>query len=434
MTSRLLIFQIAFWGAVSVGRAGENSKLPPYSWPSYPKYNLNLEHKPLKGWNIETLYKGKGRIFLRESGRVGLSKGMRSKDNSTFKGKDENVYLLHFDYFDYRKNGGPLIKELEFTPNRPVFLGWDYHDFSTRFRRWTGERGLSRKYVIPTEFSGNDAVPLDVPSFCVDPRCPGADWQRFLMPVVTAEGEGDYMVINGFDRAGMTVGFIQLAAHTPDDMIPLMRHLISCKELQSDSYANPMRWFPELGLTHDGKLGYRKDGRVVSLEECTKHRNSNEGFRSWAYFREDFVRFCNPSVKEVNRAELEFAARWLMWSMSPKMRYAQLEPSKNNVVRTLMSLQGAPPKTSGADAAIAAVILHWRNGKEYQKLVSGLLKQKSPVKTFLKESWWIKGSSSDRKLLKQRVAAVRKLNERDPSVLARLSSLKFDFRTGRLSE
>ena len=291
-------------GMVAWAAAGEDPSLPPYKWPNYPRYSLRTEHQPIKGWKIETLYRGEGEVFLRESGRERKANKVKSKDNPTLKGPDEHLYLLHFDYEDYRRLGGVPIGELEIDPKRPVFLGWDFNDFSTRFRRWTGERGFSRKYVIPAEFSGENAVPLDVPQFQVDRKSKDADWQRFLLPVVTAEGGGDYLIINGFDKAGMTVGFIQMAAHTPNDMIPLMRHLIECQNLKNDSYADPGRWFPELGITVDGKLGYRTANGVVSLEECTKHRNSNEGFRrspSWAYFREDFVRFCNPSVKEINR-------------------------------------------------------------------------------------------------------------------------------------
>ncbi len=446
-----------FWcGFVFPLSAGEDPKQPPYKWPNYPRYSLQTEHQPLKGWKIETLYRGEGKVFLRESGRERVAKGIKSKDNPTYKGPDENVYLLHFDYRDYRNLGGPPIDELEIDPKRPVFLGWDFHDFSTQFRRWTGERGFSRKYVIPEEFSGNNSVPLDVPHFHVDPRSQDADWQRFLLPVVTAEGGGDYMIINGFDRAGMTVGFIQMAAHTPNDMIPLMRHLIQSEELRKDPYANPERWFPELGITADGKLGYRKGDTVISLEECTDIRNSNAGFRrapSWPYYREDFVRFCNPDVTEINRAELQFAARWLMWSMSPKMRHAQLEPSKNNVIETLMKLEGVPKRVTAADAAIAAVILHWNDGGEYRKRVVSLLRQPSPVRAFLslesrkgqpgaeaiygrllsKQTSWFQAPPGDRQVLNRRIEAVRMLFERDPDLLKRLNALKFDFTTGELS-
>jgi len=434
----------------------EDPAYPPYSWPDYPRYNLQLDHAPIKGWKIETLYRGGGEVYLRESALTRKKNGVKSRDNPVAKGLDENLYFLKFDYDEYRRIGGPPIPEMEPDANRPVFLGWDYHDFSTRLHRWTGERGFSRKYVIPGEFTGLDAVPLDIPIFDVDPASPLSDWQRFLMPVVTAEGGGDYTVINAFDKAGMTVGFIQMAAHTPDDMIPLMRELIGCEKLKRDPYAHPERWFPELAITAEGKLGYRKaTDNIVSLEEVTARTNPNDGFAPGrAYFREDFVRFCNPDPKKINQAELQFAARWLMWSMSPKMREAQIEPGRESVVRSLMKLKDVPPRVCGAEAAIAAVLLHWSDGAESLARVARLLRTDSPVDAFLslesragepgaesiygkmlsKQKPWFRVSERERQVLNRRVESVRLLFERDPELLARLRCLTFDFTTGELLE
>lgn len=429
--------------AAALCKAAENSVLPPYTWPDRPKYSLWVDHQPLKGWRVETVAPGKGAVFLNSRGRAAYARGVRSCQNSAFKGKDESLYRLYFDYHDYRRKGGPQIAAMEPNPNRPVFLGWDYHDFGKQSRRHTGERGLARNFIVPSEFyCRHGAVPLDVPKFQAEHWCHESDWARFLLPVVEAEGKGDYLVINGFDRAGMTVGFMQKAAHTPDDMIPLLKHLLQNENLKHCSYANPQRWFPELVVRPDGKLGYRTGNRVFSLEEITSSRNENEGFRKWAYFREDFVRFCNPCVKTVNRAELEFAARWLMWSLSPKMRYAQMEPARLNAVRTLQKLDNVPSKVSAADAAIASVILHWRDGADYRETVSRLLREKCAVRSFLswenetvenQEAWWSTVSSTDRRILIHRVTAVRRLFERNPDLLQRLRSLTFDFRTGRLS-
>ena len=439
--------------------AGEDPKLPPYKWPEYPRYNLDFEYAPIAGWGIETVDRGTKEVFLRESGRLRKERGVPSKDNPMCRGLDETLYLLHFDYDDYLKLGGPAIPSLAKNKARPVFLGWDFHDFSKRYNRWTGERGFSRKYIIPDEFGGIDAEPLSVRMFQVDPKSKQADWQRFLLPLVTAEGMGDYMIMNGFDRAGMTVGFIQMAGHTPNDLIPMMKHLIQSETLRKDPYADPQRWFPELGITEDGELGYRKpgtEGPFVSLENPTKRRNSNEGFRrvpEWAsWYREDFVRFCNPDVTVINKAELHFAARWLMWSMSPKMRAEQLKPSKDNVIRTLVKMEVDTPITA-ADAAIAAVILHWNDSRAYRECVSKLLKEPSPVKSFLameskpgsqnaiqkygkylcRESSWYKGATdAERQILNNRIGSTRMVFEENPGLLNRLEKLEFNFQTGEL--
>jgi hypothetical protein len=349
---------------------------------------------------------------------------------------------------------------MEKTP-RPVFLGWDFYDFSKRFHRWTGERGFSRQYVIAKEFGGIDAEPLDVPPFQIDPGSAQSDLQQFLMPLVAAEGAGDYLVIDAFDRAGMTAGFAQMAGHTPDDLIELMKQLIQDKTLQSDPYADPHRWFPELGVTTDGRLSYRTskepDAILASLEECTRYRSSNEGFHrppSWAYYREDFVRFCNPDLRIVDEAELQFAARWLMWSLSPKMRAAQLGPTLANVVQCLRKIEGGRATLRADAAAIAAVILYWNGGVDYCKNVQKLLSQAEPVAAFFslesregdpKASMcdgdlichspsWFHIPEGDRQVLNRRIESVRLLCEADPHLLPRLRQMTYRFESGTLQE
>lgn len=133
----------------ALGEASENSVLPPYTWPDRPKYSLWVDHQPLRGWRIEAVPPGKGSVFLNSRGRAAHSRGVKSCQNAAFKGRDETLYHLYFDYHDYRRQGGPQIAALEANPNRPVFLGWDYHDFGKKSRRHTGERGFARNFIVP---------------------------------------------------------------------------------------------------------------------------------------------------------------------------------------------------------------------------------------------------------------------------------------------
>lgn len=440
--------------------AGEDPSEPPYKWPEPPRYPLWTHHAPIQGWRIERVPKGTHEVFLRESGRERKANGVPTRQNPCLKGVDEDLFLLHFDYADYLKAGGPPIPGMEEHP-KPVFLGWDFYDFAARYRRWTGERGLYRQYVIADQFGGIDAEPLRVPLFRVEPSSPASDRQRLLMPMVAAEGSGDFMVLNAFDRAGMTAGFSQMAAHTPDDLVEMMKHLIQDETLRADSYADPRRWFPELAVTTDGRLSYRaspeQTGEPCSLEACTAVRNSNEGFHrspGWAYYREDFVRFCNPDLKVIDQAELHFAARWLMWSLSPKMRAAQVEPTCRNVERTLRKLALPQAEIRADAAAVASVILFWNDGIDYRKRVAKLLAQPDPVAAFLSlESRdgdpkaamcgkelichapsWFQVPERDRQVLNRRVESVRLLFEQDPSILARLRQLTYSFADGGLAE
>jgi len=448
-------------GLLTNSQAGEDSSLPPYKWPAPPKCPLWADHLPLQGWRVERIPKGTAEVFLRESGRERKANGVLTRNNPCLKGVDEDLYVLHFDYADYLKAGGPPIPGMEENP-KPVFLGWDFYDFSTRYRRWTGERGLSRQYVIPAQFGGIDAEPVDLPHFRVEPGTPEADMQRFLMPLVAAEGEGDYLVINAFDRAGMTAGFSQMAAHTPDDLIGLMKYLLQDEDLLGDPYADPRRWFPELAVTTDGTLSYRgtradESKDLVSLETCTIHRSANEGFHrapSWAYYREDFVRFCNADLRAIDSSELQFAARWLMWSLSPKMRDAQVDPSLANVVGCLRKLGLTKTELPAEAAALAAVVLYWNDGVDYRKRVNALLTQSDPVAAFFslesregdpkaarcegdlicKSPSWFKVPERDRQVLNRRVESVRLLFEAEPGILSRLRQLSYQVADGTLRE
>jgi hypothetical protein len=449
------------WAWSGVLSGAEDKSLPPYRWPDAPRYRLWTDHEPLRGWRIEKIAKGTAEVYLRQSGRDRRAKRVPDRDNPCLRGVLEDVFLLHFDPDDYRAGGGPALAGLgEGSPRRPVFLGWDYHDFSTRFHRWTGERGLCRRYVIPGEFGGIDALPLDLPGFGEGPEDGLTDEERFLLPVVAAEGEGDFLVLNTFDRAGMTVGFIQMAAHTPDDLISLMKHLVGHEGLRADAYADPRRWFPELGLTADGKLGYRTSrdsGTWVALEDVTRHRGANEGFSrkpGWAYYREDFVRFGNPDVTRIDDEELHFAARWLMWSLSPAMRRAQVEPSLANVASGLRKLQVPRREVPAVAAALAAVILHWNDGVDSRKRVERFLAQPDPVAAFYslesrpgqkdavfrhatllsRQQPWFQVPDTDRQVLNRRVESVRLFFQRRPEVLARLRRLGYDLETGTLRE
>lgn len=449
------------WSArVTSAQAGEDASLPPYKWSAPPRYPLWTDHRPLPGWRIERVPKGTAEVFLRESGRQRKANGVPPRLNPCLKGIEEDLFLLHFDYAAFLAAGGPPIEGMEADP-KPVFLGWDYHDFSTRYRRWTGERGLYRQYVIANQFGGIDAEPLDVPTFGVDPASSNTDRQRLLMPLVAAEGSGDYMVLNAFDRAGMTAGFSQMAAHTPDDLVELMKHLLQDESLCNDPYANPGRWFPELAITTDGQLSYRaspnQTAELCPLEGCTSHRNANEGFSripGWAYYREDFVRFCNPDLRAVDSAELHFAARWLMWSLSPQMRAAQVEPTCQNVERCLRKLALPQPEIRADAAAVAAVILYWNDGAEYRKRVAKLLAHSDPVAAFLslesrpgdpkaamcgtdlicKNPTWLQLPERDRQVLNRRVESVRLLFEERPSLRERLRKLNYRLADGALLE
>lgn len=158
-------------------------------------------------------------------------------------------------------------------------------------------------------------------------------WPELIYPTAWAESNACFSVINAWDRAAMTFGFIQLATHTGDDFLPFFRRLFV--ELPAEAKL----WFPELDMI-DGKLCFTKGSSYKSLENKV---NPGDGGYSASYYHGDLMRFFNPDRYHANLKpdleELHAAARWLIWTMmSPAMRSMQVGGSIENVKSSLMKL------------------------------------------------------------------------------------------------
>ncbi|MDB5519927.1 MAG: hypothetical protein JWQ17_6685 [Tardiphaga sp.] len=159
-------------------------------------------------------------------------------------------------------------------------------------------------------------------------------WPELLFPTAWAESNACYTVINAWDRAAMTFGFIQLAAHTGDDFLPFFRRLFT--ELPQEA----KYWFPELGIV-DGKLCFIENNEYRSLENAGP---AHDGGYSASYYHGDLMAFFNPDRyhakdKKPDPEELHAAGRWLAWTFaSVKMRALQVDASIVNVKDSLMKL------------------------------------------------------------------------------------------------
>ncbi|MBC7987848.1 MAG: hypothetical protein H7X93_14445 [Sphingomonadaceae bacterium] len=128
---------------------------PPTHDPDLP-IALDTSHRPLPGWSIRPM---------------AANGGSRERYEVTWDGRADPVYLGYF--FDYSGYGEPH------------------------------PRGLAR---TPSAARGLPFVPADWTQF-------GA-WPELLYPTAWSESNADFAVLNAWDRAAMTFGFIQLAAHT----------------------------------------------------------------------------------------------------------------------------------------------------------------------------------------------------------------------------
>jgi hypothetical protein len=201
----------------------------------------------------------------------------------------------------------------------PVYLGYfftydGYSDGATR--------GLARTRSADPSLTYN---PDDWTQF--------GKWPELIYPTAFAESNACFSVINAWDRAAMTFGFIQLAAHTGDDFLPFFRKLFT------DLPDEARQWFPELGVV-GGQLCFIKDGAYRTLEN--RGPPPDGGF-SASYYHGDLMGFFNPDRYHANgrpdREELEAAARWLIWTFtSPAMRAMQVQASIDNMKASLNKL------------------------------------------------------------------------------------------------
>ena len=261
---------------VSLGHAEEEGNADTDGFVHDPnlKVALDTSHDPLPGWNV------------------------RKRPNK--------------DQWDVRYDGADSI-----------YLGYffEYDGYSTG-----PTRGLAR-------------TSSHKPMLRYDPK----DWTEFgywpelIYPTAWAESNANFAVINAWDRAAMTFGFIQLAAHTGDDFLPFFRRLIT--ELPSEA----RKWFPEL-LVIDNKLCFVKGTSYQSLENA---RPPTDGGYSRSYYHGDLMAFFNPdrfhnTDFKPDSEELHAAARWLVFTMSSeKMRRLQVLGSIENLKSSLSKLHKA---------------------------------------------------------------------------------------------
>ncbi len=147
-------------------------------------------------------------------------------------------------------------------------------------------------------------------------------WPELIFPTAFAESNANFAVVNCWDRAAITFGFIQLAAHTGDDLLPFFRRLAT--ELPSEM----KQWFPELAVI-DGKLCFVKNNRYRSLENAVP---AYDGGFSASYYHGDLMAYFNPDryhkTRPIDQAELHASARWFVWSLtSAAMRRVQVKAS-----------------------------------------------------------------------------------------------------------
>jgi len=284
--------------------------------------------------------------------------------NSNYTATDlqENPSLAVYLDVDYKPHKGWQIKE---SPGRrftvtseeiesPIAIG---KSASYRY----GDRGLT---TVGLGRPWYDGTPGHVKFDPADWNEQFNSWPELLYPTAYAESGADFSVINAWDLAGFTVGFIQLAAHTSDDLIPFFKLLVASLAPEAEKY------FPEFMLA-DGELCYRRAGGYRRLEVRAP---AADPVPNDLVDRGLFMSFFNKDRQSLGQEELHAAARWLAWTQeSVEMRRLQVSASIDNMRDSLSILHRAlledartryPKGVDGMRCDHLAHLIHEAEGEE----------------------------------------------------------------------
>ncbi|HPQ68431.1 MAG TPA: peptidoglycan-binding domain-containing protein [bacterium] len=159
-------------------------------------------------------------------------------------------------------------------------------------------------------------------------------WAYMIYPTAICESRGCFNCINTYDSARFTFGFVQMAAHTPNEnFVPYFRSLL---ELPKAGY-----YFPDLQLI---------DGHVA--------RQTTEG---WVLLEDDkstkrLKNYLNPSVDEVEDQEAINAAKLIHWSSTDQSSINVQVKTAVDKIRYLMKINHRRYNLDGKPDTICAVI------------------------------------------------------------------------------
>lgn len=386
-----------------------------------PSFLLDTSFAPIEGW----------RIFKGEPGRdYEITNGSQADD-------------LAFYFVDFDKSKFFEKSKIQ-LPDGPILLGWEVTKWHTA-RLKADTRGIARLRAKDSSVSGvktdytvanpkvtnikGKFLTLEAETkFTVSPTSPPMHFIAY--PAIQAESHGDFLTINSYDIAGITVGVAQMASHDHKDLLAMFKSMLSDEKLLGHQWDSFHQWFPELSLNEQGKLTYNYNGKVGSLEGGLVGDMNPTG--AWEQMPENFIRFCNPEVahtKPIDDEELHFIARWVVWSLSKTMREAQMVAVSEQFVKKVGALASGKQLT-GEDLACAAVLYHWSDGASMSNALKSMLKEKDPAKVFFslpsgQLPSYFASFSSDRVRISERVNAVNQLFTAQPDVRTTLKNLRY---------
>jgi hypothetical protein len=163
-------------------------------------------------------------------------------------------------------------------------------------------------------------------------------WCDFIEPTAICEGQS-FISLNTYDRARFTFGFGQFAAHVPDgDFIRWFRDMLQRPEA--------VEYFPGLEV---------RGGRIVKVEETKVIPLEDSGST------EPLQRYFNPTLDEVEDAEVIAAAKLIHWTGNyPEARLLQVQ-HMINTARRLVKESDKRLGLDGIGADLCCVVMDVRH-------------------------------------------------------------------------
>jgi hypothetical protein len=163
-------------------------------------------------------------------------------------------------------------------------------------------------------------------------------WSHFIEPTAMCEGQS-FISLNTYDRARFTFGFGQFAAHVPDgDFLRWFRDMLQRPEAED--------YFPNLEV-RGGRVTKVEDDKAVALEDA----GSTEALQ----------RYLNPTLDDVEDAEVVAAAKLIHWTVThPQSRLLQVQ----HMINTAQRLVKEADKRLGLDgrgADLCCVVMDVRH-------------------------------------------------------------------------
>jgi len=187
-------------------------------------------------------------------------------------------------------------------------------------------------------------------------------WADLIAPTVMCESKGSFHCLNTYDRAAFTFGFMQDAAHEPDEnFVLLLRRFLLLKGAQF--------YFPDL-ILQNGHIFQKTPGGSVQLENDA----SSQGL----------MNYLNPDPDAVGNQEAAVAAKFVHWAENnPENRATQVSFTIEQQ-RQKYASYARRYNLDGAKDSVCIVVADIRHqGRAKSSVIEDALKASDPLNALL---------------------------------------------------